>query len=209
MNTKSDNAENPPGNARRLPGTLPSKEWHSRGYLPHRDKPGLLQMITYHLADSLPAELVEKFKMEIQCLQQKKQNTQYRKKIENWIDAGCGSCILKNPQIAQLVYDNFTFYNGKRYDLISWVIMPNHIHVLIYAYEGVALSKIIQSWKGYTGKKINEILKISGRVWHREYWDRYIRDEKHYNSTIKYIEQNPVKAGLVEKAEDWKWSSSN
>ena len=239
MSTKANSIENAPGTAKRLLGQFPPKEWHSRGYLPHRDKPGILQMITYHLADSLPTKVLEKYKMEIQSLPSDKQNSQYRRKIEEWIDAGHGSCTLKNPQIAQLVFDNFKFYNGKRYDLISWVIMPNHVHVLINVYEGVSLSKIIQSWKGYTGKKINEFYKNTGnakntrnagnadclvgkgtkkdakqtlsgpgRVWHREYWDRYIRDEKHFNSAVDYIEQNPVKAGLVNSAKDWQWSSA-
>ena len=77
------------------------------------------------------------------------------------------------------------------------------------------MSKIVASWKSFTGRRISEYLKGAGlepgepsAVWHREYWDRYIRDHAHYVNTVKYIHENPVKAGLVKKAEKWKWSSA-
>lgn len=226
-------------------------EWYSRGYLPHRDRPGLLQMITYRLEDSLPSEVLDRMSEELQYLPPEKQDEELRKKIEEWIDAGHGSCVLRNPQIAGLIIENWRHYAKTRYDLISYVVMPNHVHVLIRVYESFSLGKIVQSWKGYTGKKIREMINSGiagnadclvgfvrkdakrtlgdpgipgnadcpagnsakqtlggpgGRIWHREFWDRYIRDEKHFNSAIDYIRQNPVKAGLVKNMEDWPWS---
>ena len=206
-------------------------EWYSRGYLPHRDCPGLLQTITYHLADSLPSEVLQRMAAELQYLPLEKQDVQLRKRIEEWVDAGHGSCVLRNPQIAGLVIENWRHYAKMRYDLISYVVMPNHVHVLIRVYNNVSLAKIVQSWKGYTGKKIKEMIKAGNadclvgskakqtlgdprigdpgeRIWHREFWDRYIRDEKHFHAAKDYIEQNPVKAGLVKNAEDWPWGSA-
>ena len=99
--------------------------------------------------------------------------------------------------------------------LVAWVVMPNHVHLMIRPEAVVPLPKIVQAWKGYTGKKISEAMRLggtraagNGRVWHREYWDRFIRDERHFMSAVDYIHQNPVKAGLVSKPEAWPWSSA-
>ncbi|MGE0132322.1 MAG: transposase [Blastocatellales bacterium] len=211
------------GSAERLLGvssqrsSSPHLGWYSRGYLPHRDHPGLLQFITYRLADSLPAAVLERMEAELGELPPEQQNAARRKQIEEWLDAGHGSCVLRFPEAAACVVDNWRCFAGKRYDLIAWVVMPNHIHVLIRTYEGASLGKIVQSWKSYTSRRIRALMEEEQRragaqrsqaVWMREYWDRYIRDEKHFHAAINYIHQNPVKAELVEKAEDWNWSSA-
>ena len=90
--------------------------------------------------------------------------------------------------------------------------MPNHVHVLIE--PKVPVSKIVQSWKSYTGRwaiQHDAELGLGGpgkRFWMREYWDRYIRDENHFYSTIAYIHDNPVKAGLCACSHEWPWSSA-
>ncbi len=93
--------------------------------------------------------------------------------------------------------------------------MPNHVHVLIRQYEGAPLAWIVQSWKSYTGRRIAALgfglprEKGRGRVvWRREYWDRYVRDERHLRSVVGYIHGNPVRAGLVGRVEEWRWSSA-
>jgi REP element-mobilizing transposase RayT len=86
--------------------------------------------------------------------------------------------------------------------------MPNHVHLLVRMGDAVGMGKVVQAWKGYTGKRIQQLTGgHPGPVWQREYWDRYIRDEKHFLQALEYIHQNPVKAGLVARAEDWIWSS--
>ncbi len=89
--------------------------------------------------------------------------------------------------------------------------MPNHCHVLIEPPEGAALGKIVLSWKNYTARFINEYKSRTGvrpsQVWQREYWDRFIRNERHFEAAKNYIAMNPVKAGLVDKPEDWPWGS--
>ncbi|PCJ56900.1 MAG: transposase [Planctomycetota bacterium] len=183
---------------------IQSKGYYKRGFIPHFDYSCLHQMITYRLNDSLPRHAVEL--MLIKDDEQKK-----RKLIETYLDAGHGSCILKIKDIADLIFENWNHFNGKRYDLISYVIMPNHIHILIKIYEKEQLGKIIHSWKSYTSKKIKKYLNINGKDssvgWKDNYWDRYIRDTAHYQHAINYIHQNPVKAGLCSAPEDWKYSS--
>ncbi|MGX9367227.1 REP-associated tyrosine transposase [Desulfoplanes sp. PS50] len=203
----------------------PHPNWHSRGYLPHFDYPGLLQMITYHLADSLPASALARLRKGLENMPKEARPLEQRKRIESWIDDGYGSCVLKKPKISGMIIENWQHHAGLRYDLIAWTVMPNHIHVLIRVYEGQSLARIVQGWKGYSGKKIREMTtgvqrtqyaeqtlgvprKETMPVWHREYWDRFIRDEKHFTNVIRYIENNPVKAGLVGKATDWPWSST-
>ena len=86
--------------------------------------------------------------------------------------------------------------------------MPNHVHALIETKAGFPLEGVVHSWKSYTAKQINKILGRRGQVWEEDYFDRYIRDQKHLANEIDYIEQNPVKAGLVDKASEWPWSSA-
>lgn len=86
--------------------------------------------------------------------------------------------------------------------------MPNHVHVLIEVFEGYPLHTVIQSWKSYTANEANKILGQEGRFWYPDYYDRFIRDERHFYNAVRYIHENPVKAGLVEKAEDWPFCSA-
>ena len=86
--------------------------------------------------------------------------------------------------------------------------MPNHVHVLITLRSGQDLAPIVHSWKGHTAAAINRHHGRTGTVWRREYWDRFIRDEAHWLAAIRYIEENPVKAGLVAEAQQWPWSSA-
>lgn len=192
----------------------PHRGWYSRGYLPHFDHPGLLQFITYHLADSLPTAVLSKISRELSQLPAEQQEAMRTQRLDALLDAGYGSCILYSPEAAGCVVETWLHFAGLRYDLIAWVVMPNHVHVLIRAYQGVPLAKIVQSWKSFTGRRIRALasqshsVPPSDRIWMREYWDRYIRDERHFQAVIEYIHQNPVKAGLVKRAEEWRWSSA-
>ena len=86
--------------------------------------------------------------------------------------------------------------------------MPNHLHVVIETIEGFALAEVVRSWKSFTGRQANAQLNRVGPFWHKDYFDRYMRDEDHLNRTISYVENNPVKAGLATSPEDWLWSSA-
>jgi putative transposase len=186
------------------PGPYPHKGWYSRGYLPHFDHPGLVQGITFRLWDSLPAHVVASLVEDLQ----ETDDSAKRARVEAYLNAGHGACYLRDPRIAHLVEDALLYFDGERYRLIAWGIMPNHVHILIEMIEGYPLHRIMHSWKSYTAKKVNQILGRIGRFWFPEYFDRYIRDECHLASAIHYIHENPVKAGLVEKPEDWPFSSA-
>jgi len=124
-----------------------------------------------------------------------------------------GCCALAHPAVARYVQDSFLHFHGERYHLHAWCIMPNHVHVLLEPLTDLAA--IVQGWKSYTARWVlrrNEELAqgtpAAARLWMREYWDRYIRDAGHYQRTVEYIHQNPVKAGLCNAVEDWPWSSA-
>jgi REP element-mobilizing transposase RayT len=136
-----------------------------------------------------------------------------RKRIEQWLDAGMGCCALRHAEVAACVQHALLHFDSDRYRLIAWVIMPNHVHVLMDPAESI--SKTIQGWKSLTARwmlahNVRLELGISNpnQVWMREYWDRFIRDDKHLRATIDYIHRNPVKAGLCCEPSDWQWSSA-
>ena len=177
--------------------------WYKGLLLPHYDRSGLFQCITYRLADSIPQSVLrEKMRLTDQNLR--------RKLIEDILDQGLGSCRLKEERVAQVILKNWRHFEGKRYSIIAYVIMPNHCHILIDVFEGVDLAQIVQSWKTYTAKGIHSLYPSDDKhVWQLDYWDRYIRNESHYLNCIEYIHQNPVKAGLCKQSTDWKFSSAN
>jgi len=187
------------------------KGWHHRGYLPHFDSDHVHQMITYRLADSLGARAARP--------QQNEDDLAYRKRIETQLDKNYGSCALKDPEIAQAIIENWQHFDPDRYKLIVYVVMPNHVHLLIRPTEGQSLSKIIHGWKSYTGKLLGARAARphsslhAGKPpalpgWQPDYFDRYIRDENHYRAAIDYIHNNPVKAALCQAPTDWPWSSA-
>lgn len=231
----------PPGTAEPQLGTPPpAPRWYSRGYLPHFDSPQVAQAITFRLADSLPQEKLQAFELELASrdFDKSAQQRERRRQIEEWLDAGMGSCALGHPALAAMMEETLLKFDGDRYRLLAWCIMPNHVHVLIA--PSAPLGKIVQSWKSFMGRwalghwaelglgdpgrerKKTELglggpgendpgrdgPGKNGAFWMREYWDRYIRDADHYQQTIRYIHQNPVKAELCAAPEDWRWSSA-
>lgn len=181
--------------------------WHSRGYLLHFDSQGFTQFVTFRLADSVPQTVLEKWRKEL--TQNEIANADLRRRIEYYLDQNYGAAYLRNPLIAALVQNTLLKWDGKRYKLIGWVIMPNHAHILLTPNDGVTVSDIMHSVKSYTAHEANKILDRKGQFWAKEYFDRYIRDSRHFASAIAYIENNPVKAGLCKTPEEWPYSSAH
>ena len=199
-----------------------SSVWHSRGYLPHFDQGEITQSITYRLYDALPAKVVA------QLEEQAFDDPRRRELVDRWLDAGHGAQILRRPGIAKLVVRAWHYFDGSRYRLHAWCVMPTHVHVLITPVGPHTLRSIMHSQKSYTAKailaqfpgsadvppafgpKAGETPAVPGSrsVWHADYFDRFIRDASHYRAAVDYIHQNPVKAGLVRHAVDWPWSSA-
>jgi REP element-mobilizing transposase RayT len=184
------------------------KGWHSRGYLPHFDGGQIPQGVTFRLADSLPNQVIERWKTELKHEPDEKRNAELRIRTEAWLDAGHGHCLLRNPTAAKIVQDALLYFDGARYRLHNWCVMPNHVHVLFSCMEGHALSGIVHSWKSFTAKAVNKAMSRSGQFWMEDYFDRYTRDAEHYARAMAYIDNNPVKAGLCKTPEEWPWCAS-
>lgn len=186
------------------------KGWHSRGYLPHLDAAGEIQALTFRLADSLPAKVVLGWKRELErCGADLKQREhQLCQRVACYEDAGHGSCLLREPACAAMVQTALLHFDGERYRLLEWCVMPNHVHVLMHCCFGTSLGEIVRSWKTFTARNINALTGTGGKFWALDYHDRYIRDLNHLADARVYIRNNPVKAGLCEKPEAWPWSSA-
>lgn len=187
--------------------------WHGRGYLPHFESTEVTQHVILHLADSLPQSVLLRLEAELKTLPTEKQDVERRKQVDAWIDAGHGSCVPRKPSIAGMVQGSLLTFDSQRYRLVAWVVMPNHVHVLFQPINGWTVAKIVASWKKFTARKICDGRRENGEdpgapVWHREYWDRYIRDQRHLEQAIEYIHLNPVRTGLVVTPESWRWSSA-
>lgn len=135
-------------------------------------------------------------------------NARYRQRIEHCLDAGHGACVLRRPKITQIVIAAWNYFDGNRYDLHAWVVMPNHVHVLI-AMRETSLSDIVHGWKSYTARRINQVLGRTGKFWQEDYWDRYIRNESHYAAAVEYILNNPKKLAPGARASSPAWYVGN
>jgi REP element-mobilizing transposase RayT len=182
--------------------------WHSRGYLPHFDGGDIAQTISFRLADSLPQTVVERWKRELAFESGGNADLSLRRRIEAYLDQGYGNCALKDARVATIVQDSLLHFDGERYRLYAWVLMPNHVHILLTPAIGWSLSRIMKDMKSFTSREANTILGRRGQFWMEDYFDRYVRDAKHFASATAHIESNPVKAKLCIKPEDWPFSSA-
>jgi putative DNA methylase len=177
--------------------------WYSRGYHPHLNTPGLVQSVTTHLGDSMPRATLLRLMAETEH-----DDVARRRRLDDLLDAGHGACWLRRADIGALVENALLAGDGEHYRLLAWVVMPNHLHVVIETLSGIALADVVRSWKGPTARAANLLLGRSGVFWERDYYDRYIRDDGHLAAVVRYVERNPVKAGLVARAEDWPFGSA-
>ncbi|HVQ39501.1 MAG TPA: transposase [Pyrinomonadaceae bacterium] len=156
----------------------------------------------------MPQQLLDRWRLELAKEQNVDIDAALRKRIELYLDQGYGECLLRDPRTAESVQNSFLFFDGDRYQLTAWVVMPNHTHLLLTPCAGHELSTILHSLKSDTANEANKIARRSGQFWQPETFDRYIRDARHFQNVIAYIENNPVKAHLCRKAEDWPYSSA-
>lgn len=192
---------------------------HSRGYLPHVKREGSEYFVTFRLADSLPQVVLRKLKAE-QALRLRRlaedptaQDTEdeiqrdLRRRIERYLDRGAGECWLGKPEIADIVHQALQHFDNERYSLRAWVVMPNHVHVVVWPHPNHTLSRILQSWKSFTALEANKSLNRTGaRFWQPESYDHWIRNDDERARIVRYVINNPVKAGLCATPKDWPWS---
>jgi len=206
--------------------------WYSRGYLPHFEDDLHVQAITFRLHDSVPAKVVAEWRRalayifgnipippipspapsQVAALQpatlQQRIESELHRRILAYEDVGHGACYLRDPRVADIVQNALLHFDGQRYRLLAWCVMPNHVHVVIEPIAPHTHSQIVHSWKSFTAKEANKHLNRAGDFWMREYHDRYIRNPAHLANAIAYAENNPVKAGFVASKTDWRWSSA-
>jgi putative DNA methylase len=182
------------------------KLWYSRGYLPHFDGGEIVQFITFRLADSLPKRVLEKWQKELET--ELISEIEYYRKIDKYLDNSYGKCWLKDKRIAEMVEDTLFYFDNAKYKLIAYVLMPNHVHILIKPLDDYSLASIMHSIKSYTAHQANPVLERKGIFWSKEYFDRYIRDYEHFIKTVDYIHNNPVKAKLCKNYDQWRYSSA-
>jgi REP element-mobilizing transposase RayT len=197
---------------------------HFRGQLPHLKKEGVAYFVTFRLADSLPAHEVARLKQERQAILEQARAAKspltwheeeqllawYCDKVEALLDAGRGACWLSQPEVAGLVAGALNHFAGHRYELRAWVVMPNHVHVVVRPLAGRTLSGVLHSWKSFTSSAANRLLLRTGKTfWQTESFDHWIRDAEEQARLVAYVENNPVKAGFCQRPEEWQWSSAN
>jgi len=204
---------------------------HCRGYLPHVKREGASYFVTFRLADSLPTEVLVKLENrraeQLRRLAAQQEalsdglrsqppeeteeeiNRGFRREIERYLDRGAGECYLVRPSIAELVANAIRFFDGQRYLVNAWVVMPNHVHAVVWPMPNHLLGEIVRSWKGFTSRKANQILDRVGQAfWQPESFDHWIRDDDEKARICRYVIHNPVNAGLAKTPQEWRWSSA-
>ncbi len=176
--------------------------------LPHWQQDSVFCFVTWRLADSLPADKLARWTEEKHLWLQKnpppwgvqteaEYDERFSRAIDDWLDAGEGACLLADPKLARCVANALLHFDHERYIMESFVIMPNHVHVLFRLIEPHQLENVVKSWKGFTAREINQHLHRSGTLWQEDYWDRIIRNEAHLFKCRDYIRANPSKAHLA------------
>jgi predicted solute-binding protein/REP element-mobilizing transposase RayT len=179
----------------------------TRRNLPHWEQEGATYFVTFRLADAVPAELARQWRGELETWRKFHPEpwdsavaAEYRRRFlqprEDWLDQGHGSCLLRNSKAAEVVAQALRFFDEQRYYLDAFVVMPNHVHVLVQPLTGFGLSDIIRSWKSYTARQLNKLFGRSGAVWMQESFDRIIRDSDALVRCRVYIAKNPEKPRL-------------
>ena len=185
-----------------------------RRFLPHWRQDETWCFVTWRLGDSVPADKLRQWYDDrnrwTEChpkpwddATEKEYHVLFLRQFEEWLDQGAGSCLLRDAGNARIVADALLFFNGERYELASFVVMPNHVHVLFCPRGGHVIADILHSWKRFTAREINKRMGVGGKLWQEEYWDRLIRNERHYFKCADYIRRNPEKAGLKDGYIAW------
>lgn len=178
-----------------------------RNLLPHWQQDGATFFVTFRLGDSLPTDKLAAWRdaRDAWLRQHPKPWTEeveraysrgFTRQIEEWLDQGAGSCVLRDPRAARIIGDALNHFEGQRCRNHAWVVMPNHVHALFSLLAGWKLEDLLHSWKSFSAKTVNRTLGRTGELWQEDYRDRMVRDRKHFESCFHYIVENPVQAKL-------------
>lgn len=181
-------------------------------YLPHWTLDGAVYHVVFRLADSLPASVVEAYRRERAALLAETGDSSnsatrdrlqelFSARIERLLDAGHGACWLARPEIADLTAGSLQHFNGTRYQLPAWCVMPNHVHAVVQPLAPHGLPDLLHSWKSFTATTANRLLQRRGEFWQKESYDHLIRNADEMEQIIRYVQANPAGAGL----RNWPW----
>jgi putative transposase len=186
---------------------------------PHWSQAGAVVFITFRTHDSIPSEVLERWEREKQqwlrvrglntrqhwsvvlpTLQEQDQvdfQKQFNRCREDFLDTCHGACELKRPAVAKIVADSLMHFDGVRYRMGDFVVMPNHVHLLAVFPTAAALKDQCTSWLHYTATQINRLLVSRGKFWQQEPFDHLVRSPEQYEYLRQYIADNPSKANLL------------
>ncbi len=175
-----------------------------RANLPHWQQGNVWIFLTWRLADSLPENVIRKIREQREDWEKahpqpwdeeavKERNRLFTLRYEELLDDSHGSCRLRETAVSKIVAEALLHFDGDRYEMASFVVMPNHVHALFRPLGEHLLEEIVHSWKSFSAKKINGLLGRSGTLWQKENWDRLIRSQKHFDWAKRYIAKNPGK----------------
>ncbi len=199
---------------------------HYKRKLPHYQPAESVFFVTFRLNFRLPVKYLDamnRYKDVLRAryeIQDSKTETKaiIKKKLFAYEDEIYPLCepevsLTNNPAAADLLSELFLSNHNILYYLFCYTIMSNHVHILLKPgkvdNEIASISDIMRIIKGVSARQINLLLRRSGTLWHREYWDYWVRSQQEFVNITEYIRNNPVKAGLVNKAEDWRWTWIN
>jgi REP element-mobilizing transposase RayT len=219
---------------------MPATEAITRRNLPHWYVPGASYFVTFRLAGSLPVSALETLAQRKKLLLNQRRPAgmtmcEHRTRIhkilfadyDRSLDECQDVCWLKQSELAEVVRRSLYHFNGERYHLMSYCVMPNHVHVLFSPKDPAGeiepsedlpvgeqsnrlspLASILHSWKSFTAHEANKIVRRSGPFWQRESYDHWVRDDEELERIVDYIAANPVKAGLAERPIDFRYCSA-
>ncbi|MGI9517333.1 MAG: transposase [Pirellulaceae bacterium] len=188
-------------------------------HLPHWFQAGVTCFVTFRTKDSIPAELARSWygrrdqwleqhgvdsnsaswKSAFRLLDESMQrefHERFSQQFLDYLDRGIGECQLQRPEIALIVADSLQHFDGSRYELGDFVVMPNHVHLLVCPLGENTIEDLCYSWKKFTAGKINRLLGRTGHFWQSESFDHLVRSADQLEAIQRYIAENPAKASL-------------
>lgn len=166
-----------------------------RNYLPHWRQAGVTYFVTTRLADSIPQQTLKARQEEraiwlkangcasnadVESLPERTRreyHAHFTAKFHDYLDAGAGACTLRRPAAAEIVAGPLRFFDGQRYELGDFAVMPNHLHLLVTPLEAHELSEMLQSWKRHTARQINKLSAREGAFSQAESFNHIVRSE--------------------------------
>ena len=171
--------------------------------LPHWSKDRIATFVTFRLADSLPQERLDQLRAEKTAwlaahpqpwteVVADEFHRRFGDALLSELDAGHGSCVLRREDCRRIVEDSIWHFAGERYALYAYVVMPNHVHVLLMPLNSWSVSKSVEAIKRFTAHQINAALGREGALWQKESYDTLVRNARQFKAIIRYIRENDL-----------------